>query len=338
MPSGSAGASPAGGAQRRKRVWPAARYRLTFEVLTPVCLPDYAGSMLRGAFGTALRAVACMTHERACPPCPLYAVCPYALLFETPPPREHPLQKFSSVPSPYIVEPPVWGRRVYAPGDTLSFHTVLFGRALEKLALVVYAWQRAFSRSVGRGTARLTVVSLVTPEDVVGVYDADKGRLLRHDTALSLPESGDRDFTLCFTTPLRLQENRRILPPAELTPRVLLTALLRRNSLLAEFHAETAPDYDFQAMAAATMTVEYSLDLQWRHWVRYSNRQRQSMALDGVVGRWRLRNVPECFHEHVHVGQWTHVGKNATFGLGHYHIEGAKSVNGALHHTLNKEK
>jgi hypothetical protein len=321
FPPGSAGDVPAGAVPRREKFWPAARYRLTFEVLSPICLPDYAGSMLRGAFGLALRSVACMTRERACPPCPLYAVCPYTLLFETPPPREHPLQKFSSVPSPYIVEPPAWGRRVYNPGDTLSFHTVLFGRAPEKLALVVYAWQRAFSRSVGHGTARLTDVSLVTPEGVAGVYDADKGRLLPHDTALPVPENAGRDVTLCFTTPLRLQENRRILPPAELTPRVLLTALLRRNSLLAEFHAGTTPDYDFQAMAAATAAVGYSHDLQWRHWVRYSNRQRQSMALDGVVGRWRLRNVPECFHEHLYVGQWTHVGKNATFGLGQYHIE-----------------
>jgi hypothetical protein len=267
-----------------------------------------------------------MTHERVCPPCPLYGVCPYALLFETPPPREHPLQKFSSVPSPYIVEPPDWGRRVYNPGDTLSFHTVLFGRALEKLALVVYAWQRAFTRSVGQGTARLTDVSLVTPEDLVRVYDVDKGRLLPHDTALLVPESRGRDVALCFTTPLRLQENRRILPPAQLTPRVLLTALLRRNSLLAEFHAGAAPDYDFQAMAAAAATVLYSHDLQWRHWVRYSNRQRQSMSLDGVVGRWKLLNVPECFHEHLYVGQWTHVGKNATFGLGQYHIEELKAL------------
>ncbi|MDR1945809.1 MAG: CRISPR system precrRNA processing endoribonuclease RAMP protein Cas6 [Desulfovibrio sp.] len=320
-PSGHAGDSPGRKPQNPEAVRPVARYRLSFEVQTPVCLPDYAGSMLRGVFGQALRAIACMTREKQCPPCPLYASCPYSLLFETPPPLEHPLQKFNSVPSPYIVEPPSWGRRVYKAGETLSFHMVLFGRALDKLALVIYAWQKAFARSVGHGTAALTDVYLVTPEDDICVYDCRNRRIFPHNTTLTLPAACGRDFTLLFSTPLRLQENKRILPPEHLTPRVLLTALARRSSLLAEFHAGIAPHYNFQTMVASTADVPYAHDLQWRRWARYSNRQRQSMPMDGVVGWWRLRNVPEHFHELLYLGQWTHVGKNATFGLGHYRLE-----------------
>lgn len=41
---------------------PLARYRLEFFVDTPLYLPAYAGSTLRGAFGGALRAAACMTR------------------------------------------------------------------------------------------------------------------------------------------------------------------------------------------------------------------------------------------------------------------------------------
>ena len=50
---------------------PHARLRLQAAVDTPLRLPDYAGSTLRGAFGGALRRIACMTHVPTCTGCPL---------------------------------------------------------------------------------------------------------------------------------------------------------------------------------------------------------------------------------------------------------------------------
>lgn len=42
---------------------PVARYRLTFRVNETIHFPEYAGSMIRGAFGRALRKIACMTRQ-----------------------------------------------------------------------------------------------------------------------------------------------------------------------------------------------------------------------------------------------------------------------------------
>ncbi len=44
--------------------FPAARYRFEWRVTRALRLPDYAGSTLRGAFGHALRKVACMTEQK----------------------------------------------------------------------------------------------------------------------------------------------------------------------------------------------------------------------------------------------------------------------------------
>ena len=41
--------------------FPIARYQFQFKVSEPIILPEYAGSTLRGAFGRALRKIACMT-------------------------------------------------------------------------------------------------------------------------------------------------------------------------------------------------------------------------------------------------------------------------------------
>ena len=102
---------------------PIARYRLTARVQQPLSLPDYAGSLLRGQFGAALRHVACMTRQPTCPGCPLIPTCPYTRIFEAPPPPKgsHALQDFSQIPNPYIIEPPTPGARVVNAGSALTF-------------------------------------------------------------------------------------------------------------------------------------------------------------------------------------------------------------------------
>lgn len=108
---------------------PMVRYRIAFEVTEPVHLPEYSGSTIRGAFGGALRRVACMTRQKDCKACPLYRSCPYTDIFETPPPEEHTLQKFSQIPNAYVIEPPNWGARTYENGETLEFQLYLHSSA-----------------------------------------------------------------------------------------------------------------------------------------------------------------------------------------------------------------
>lgn len=305
--------------------FPAARYRFEFTVETPLRLPEYAGSALRGAFGNALRRTACMTREKDCKPCPLYRTCPYPAIFETPPPENHALQKFSQIPNPYIVEPPPWGEKLYEPGETLAFHLVLIGPAIKQLPLIVFAWQRAFEHGVGHGQARL---ERVWRDDRI-VYDA-ADRQLREHTAHLPPAPDDppsgQAVTLRFHTPLRLQHNGKPLGADELTARKLLVGLIKRTALMSEFHLGQALDLDFHALAEQAAAVESEKHLHWRDWTRYSARQKQEMALGGVVGHWTLHGDLVPFRPFLRLGQWLHVGKNASFGLGQFHIVESESL------------
>lgn len=47
------------------------------------------------------------------------------------------------------------------------------------------------------------------------------------------------------------------------------------------------------------------------------------MALGGLVGEAAYEGDFEPFWPFLVFGQWTHVGKNATFGLGRYAIVGS---------------
>ena len=40
-----------------------ARYRVTFEAIEPLALPEYLGSTLRGAFGGAFRRLCCLAPD-----------------------------------------------------------------------------------------------------------------------------------------------------------------------------------------------------------------------------------------------------------------------------------
>ncbi len=306
---------------------PLARYLLDWEVTTPLRLPAYAGSALRGVFGAALRRVACLTDRSACDGCGLLRTCPHALIFEAPPPvAGHVVQAFSRIPNPYVIEPPPWGRREFASGEGVTFGMVLVGRALVQLPLIILAWQRALARGVGQGdgTARLLRVRLLRADGTEQtVFDPGIGTVAAHETVLSPPPwpGGGERITLHLLTPLRIQQRGQPLGPGRLTPRDFLVTLMRRISLLAEFHAGQDWGLDFPDLATRAATLTAHGNLAWRDWKRWSSRQQQAMILGGVTGRWTLRGPVETFWPFLYLGQWLHVGKNATFGLGSYQIE-----------------
>lgn len=301
---------------------PVARYHFLFRATEDLHLPEYAGSLLRGQFGAALKRTVCITGLKQCAACPLLRTCAYPAIFETPAPPQHTLQKFSSVPNPYVIEPPPFGVRRIATGDTVSFGVVLFGRALSQLPLVAYSFQRAFRQGLGKRRARAELVDVLleTSGQRTSVWDPHAQRIQPHVAELVVPSfTNVTCATLRISTPLRLQNQGRALGPGELRARTLITAIMRRASLMFDIHADmpgfvkNPTDLALQAQA-----LKDSQDLRWRDWRRYSSRQRQEMALGGVIGEWRLDGPLNELAYWLWLGQWLHAGKNATMGLGKY--------------------
>jgi len=284
--------------------------------------------MLRGAFGHALRTLACMTKQKDCAGCPLLATCPYPAIFAPPPPAAHALQKFSQIPVPYVIEPPAWGARQINAGEPFAFHMTLIGRALRELPLIVLAWRRACARGVGAGDGRAELVRVVhcACNGEAEIHRPDTGAIAPHAQALAFESTADnadapRELTLRFVTPLRLQKNGHALAPDKLDARTLLMALVRRANLVAEFHAGVRLTDDFAALHAASAQIQESKHLVWLDWTRFSSRQRKKMALGGAVGDWTLRGALDPFVPYLRLGEWLHVGKEAAFGLGRYTLE-----------------
>jgi hypothetical protein len=314
--------------------FPVARYRFDCQVVSPIRLPEYAGSTLRGALGHALKKTACMTRQSDCKTCPLYRSCPYPAIFAPPPPETHSLQKFSEIPAPFIVEPPAWGERHYGKDDILSFEFILIGRALAQLPLIVYAWQRALATGIakGDGTAKLVRVSLIETHAETTIYSQEEGQIKPHTAEVISARSENQQadtqhISLQIETPLRIQHNGHPKHPNELTSRDLLITLLRRIALISEFHVGQKLELDFQELGEAATHITSDKQLTWRDWTRYSNRQKQEMTLGGVMGGWQLKGNLKPFVPILELGQWLHIGKNASFGLGRYRLIDEQSRN-----------
>lgn len=308
---------------------PLARYRFSARLLEAVQLPSYAGSLLRGQFGAALRNVACMTRQPTCMGCPLAQTCPYTRIFEAVPPAEHALQKFSQIPNAYVVEPPLLDDTRLRAGEIFRFNMVLAGDALSHLALITFAWQSALKQGLtkSRSAAELVAVDWL-PADLepVPIWRAEAPVLCEHTPLLAVPAAPPnlQHITLRFSTPLRLQQQGQPLRADQLSPRTLLAAVARRVALVMEFHAHQ--DHwgaQVPAIAALAEGLTDERQLRWHDWTRYSSRQQQEMTLGGLVGLWQLKGDPETLATlwpWLWLGQWLHVGKNASFGLGAYQL------------------
>jgi CRISPR/Cas system endoribonuclease Cas6 (RAMP superfamily) len=66
-------------------------------------------------------------------------------------------------------------------------------------------------------------------------------------------------------------------------------------------------------------------NLSWFDWERYSNRQETKMKMGGFIGSITFEGDLEEFLPFVQLGEYVHVRKGTSFGLGKYQIKGGGS-------------
>ncbi len=308
-------------------------------------LVPFHGSMLRGAFGRALREVSCtLGPAQPCESCPLRRECAYPWIFETwiegtPPPF---LRGIPSAPRPYLFEPGST-REALDPGEVLPFDLLLIGKACAHAQRVVRAVERMATRGLGAGRAPFTVRSVQALGPAGGFQTLiEDGRPVPKTPPLrpsppppsSLPGGNPetpaepvRRLTLRFVTPFRIKAQGRIAPPDRF--RAFAFHLLRRHLELAAFHTpgtapgEIAPlDWEFRPLLdLADKVAFHASDLVFHDWERYSHRQDQAVKLGGFLGRIEIEGDLTPFAPLLRAGELFHAGKGTTFGLGKYEIE-----------------
>jgi hypothetical protein len=301
---------------------PYTRLRATLRAREPADLPPFKGSMLRGAFGHALRRTVCaMGPAQPCASCRLRRACVYTRLFETfiegePPPF---LRGLPTSPRPYVFEPGSEATEV-AAGAALCFDLLLIGQARDLAGYAVLAIERMAAAGLGRRRCRFSV-ERIDAQAAGGTFEeifpgGNPGAESFAQWLPPPPSSPGERATLRFLTPIRLKSRDHLL--AEVGLRGLTFAMIRRTLELAHFHAPGAAiDWTFRPLLDAASAVKVvRSDLRWHDWERYSSRQETTMSLGGFVGTLELAGDLRPLAPLFASAEVLHVGKGATFGLG----------------------
>lgn len=314
--------------------------RLHFQVQTKgsMKLPDYAGSMLRGAFGHAFRKLSCMTRQKTCNACPLLSSCPYSLVFETPANQQTPLlQAMAQAPKPYVIEPPRGGYRRLESGDQFEFSMVLIGQAISQLPLILLAWERALENGLGHQNQACQLLRVHQGNPDMPIYRPGSPiQELAPPRNSRINWQQRQQIILNLTSPLRIQQRGKLVGTRELNARTLLVNMARRYQTFASLHLPTAPDLDFRQLSDAASALQLTTHLRWIDYERFSSRQQQATPLGGLVGEIQLQGDLEPWGPLLELGQHLHLGKETTFGLGHYQLQENSHLNGPTNANANK--
>jgi len=297
-------------------------------------LPEYLGSTLRGGFGHTFRRICCATAQRDCKACPLGAQCPYALLFESSPPPDSPaLRNLEEIPRPFVIEPPEKIDSPLPAGSNLSFGLTLIGQARDFLPYFIVAFRELGADGLGRDRGKFRLDAIQALDPLRGqsecIYAHPEAMVRNRTFALTLEDCcqlalstfgpDPTSLKILFRTPTRLKYEGHYVDRTQF--HILFRSLLRRLSSLSLFHCGEKLEIDYRGLIAAAEQVRLVCSQTgWHDWERYSSRQRERMAFGGIVGEAEYESRMAPFLPFLLFGQWTHVGKNATFGLGRYEV------------------
>lgn len=302
---------------------PLKSYRFLFWVDEQPRLPAYPGSAWRGAFGHALKKTVCVVRNTPCNQCLLKNACAYSYVFETPPPMNtEKMRKYTAAPHPFVLQFP---KTASASGSTYTLDVILFGHGQRYFPYIVHALQTAGLDGIGghQQVFRLQKIDEINgPEPNETIYHNGE---LKPLTAAVLPPlpTMPQHIEITFHTPLRIKQDNKNVATRQFNFGVFFGTLLRRLSMISYFHTDSPLETDFAALTTKARTVDFaSQQLKWYDWTRYSSRQQTEMSMGGLIGTVHLdMQGLEEFWPYLWQGQWTHVGKGTSMGMGAYTIQ-----------------
>ncbi len=273
-------------------------------------LPDYAGGVLRGGFGLALRRVSQAAWND---------------LFGN--------DREDSLFVPYMLVPPIAvapaDSHKYGAGDTFEFELRLFGTAIAHHAACIQALELLGKLGLGRERGRFALLgaSHIRPEEPEPFKLAAPTWMTPNQLHVSGMASDwlrpcstpVESVQINLETPLRLKHEGHLLGQAP-DFSVLWRRLYARIALAAGSPViETRQRQTMNEIAASIRCL--STQVHWQDWTRYSARQKSEMLFGGLLGTLQYRGDLSPFLPWLSLGSVLGLGGKTTFGLGCYRMQ-----------------
>lgn len=313
-----------------------ARYEFSITPHEDFELPPYKGSTLRGGFGAIFRKISCADRNKpSCKGCLLKDKCAYSYIFETSPRSGSPvLKNLDDIPRPFIIEPPLETKTIFNKNEMLNFNLILIGQAIDYLPYFIVAFKELGNSGIGRGRKKFNLKEIRTTsvrnQDKALIYSSYDDMIRNIDSRFTWADiivnadtrngnSKTKYLTLNFLTPTRLKHQDEFVGLPEF--HIVLRALLRRIANLAYFHCGQNLNLDFNHLIRRASKIKtQKANVRWVDWERYSFVQGRRMKLGGFTGEITYKGELGSFLPFLLLGEYTHMGKGATFGMGWYKI------------------
>lgn len=310
----------------------------TVQAVTPLELDEFSGASLRGNFFNAVWRRFCTNKSvPVCAACPIHESCPVSALVA---PLREENARGQDIPRPYVIIPPQERGRYYRVGERFSFGMTLIGSIVELLPYILLSARQLEEEGLGRrldenhgqrGRFQVVRVECYHPFTQQRQVIYEKGDLLVQVPIITVQseEHAERAatlnaerITLRFVTPLRLVEREHIVKHASFSP--LVQRLLERYLALEQYYGNQAVTIEQEEKIAwlrlADAIVCSEDQTYWQELKSYSNRQKRSTPIGGLLGTATFEGDLTPFLQLLVAGELIHVGKNVVKGDGQYHI------------------
>jgi hypothetical protein len=299
--------------------------RFSFVAREPIHFPEGKSSnILRGAFGTIFRGIACLPHCQSAQSCEHRATCPYARLFEpsatttaTPGPSG-----LADHPRPFVFRAIHLDGQTFAPGQTFHFDLNLFDTNPATISYFILTFAQLARHGLGAGRGKVELTSVATlneNEEATLIYENGLIRNQPHLSPLTLDLSAASApisrLRVKFVTPTELKSAHQLASRPEFG--ILATRVRDRISTLRELYGDGPLPIDFRTFGdrahSVTMTRchVYNIDVQ-----RRSSRTGQTHSIGGFIGEAEYQGDLTEFFPYLRAAKWTGVGRQTVWGKG----------------------
>jgi len=257
--------------------------------------PSYfTGSMIRGAMGYALKKVTCINPSYQCEGCFTANNCLYYQFYE---------EKNSYHSYRY---------EIALGSGKFDFGLYLFADASTNLPYVLSALHKTLTEN-GLTKQNHKFKHFTMSVNGQEVFDGKEFKSLELREQRFKVDSFCPNVKVKLLTPLRIKKQNRFLRDNVELEDILRSIYQREQEL---FYGRKAFTLEYKPSLSTTVKA-----LQYKSLTRNSNRQRQSMKMDGIVGELAVMGIDEESYRLLKLGEIIGVGKQTVMGLGRIEVE-----------------
>jgi hypothetical protein len=276
--------------------------------------PGKSSNILRGAFGTIFRRIACVPQCVSARECDWRASCPYARMFEPAAMGSGP-SGLADWPRPFVFRAMHLDGRTIQADETFYFDLNLFDTRADAVAYLVLAFTQLAREGLGPGRSRV---------ELTGVSQLDENGSPAESAFPKVPAPLELDLTATeqvtrirvqFLTPTELKSGQQLAARPEFG--ILAARIRDRVSTLRELYGDGPLNIDFRAFGERAAQVRMTrCEVRQVDVVRRSSRTGQVHPIGGFVGDAEYEGDLAEFVPYLRAARWTGIGRQTVWGKG----------------------